>query len=145
MVARVAELRGEPPLTRLAYWLSAHECTLDISKARSELGYEPVPYPWHSPPPAVTDVEEAVAPLRRRLGAAELARYRAAGRDCASGVVETLGNLRPDLSELDVAGEVASQLRRRGFVVPVLLVAGAARQLLHRHPLPTDACWAGTR
>ena len=34
-------LKGEPLLTRLAYWLSAHECTLDISKARSELGYEP--------------------------------------------------------------------------------------------------------
>ncbi|MGH2951371.1 MAG: NAD-dependent epimerase/dehydratase family protein, partial [Solirubrobacterales bacterium] len=35
-------LRGDPPLTRLAYWLSAQECTIDISKARSELGYEPV-------------------------------------------------------------------------------------------------------
>jgi nucleoside-diphosphate-sugar epimerase len=39
---RVLPLRGEPPLTRLAYWLSAKECTIDISKARAELGYEPV-------------------------------------------------------------------------------------------------------
>ena len=31
-----------PPLTRLAVWLSAMECTIDISKARAELGYEPV-------------------------------------------------------------------------------------------------------
>jgi nucleoside-diphosphate-sugar epimerase len=31
-----------PPVTRLTYWLSAQECTIDISKARSELGYEPV-------------------------------------------------------------------------------------------------------
>ena len=31
-----------PPLTRLAYWLSAQECTIDISRAREELGYEPV-------------------------------------------------------------------------------------------------------
>jgi nucleoside-diphosphate-sugar epimerase len=31
-----------PPLTRLAVWLSARECTIDISKARRELGYEPV-------------------------------------------------------------------------------------------------------
>ena len=31
-----------PPLTRLAVWLSALECTIDISKARSDLGYEPV-------------------------------------------------------------------------------------------------------
>jgi nucleoside-diphosphate-sugar epimerase len=31
-----------PPITRLTYWLSAQECTIDISKARSELGFEPV-------------------------------------------------------------------------------------------------------
>jgi len=35
-------LPGEPPVTRLAVWLSSQECTLDISKARRELGYEPV-------------------------------------------------------------------------------------------------------
>ena len=35
-------LGGEPPVTRLALWLSSQECTIDISKARSELGYEPV-------------------------------------------------------------------------------------------------------
>jgi nucleoside-diphosphate-sugar epimerase len=31
-----------PPVTRLTYWLSAQECTIDISKAREELGYVPV-------------------------------------------------------------------------------------------------------
>lgn len=39
---RALPLRGEPPITRLAYWLSAQECTIDIAKARRELGYEPV-------------------------------------------------------------------------------------------------------
>jgi nucleoside-diphosphate-sugar epimerase len=39
---RVLPLPGEPPLTRLAYWLSALECTIDISKARTELAFEPV-------------------------------------------------------------------------------------------------------
>ncbi len=34
--------RSPPPITRLTYWLSAQECTIDISKARAELGYEPV-------------------------------------------------------------------------------------------------------
>ena len=34
--------RRRPPLTRLAVWLSALECTIDISRAREELGYEPV-------------------------------------------------------------------------------------------------------
>jgi nucleoside-diphosphate-sugar epimerase len=39
---RVLRLRGQPPVTRLAYWLSALETTIDISLARRELGYEPV-------------------------------------------------------------------------------------------------------
>jgi nucleoside-diphosphate-sugar epimerase len=33
---------GAPPLTRLTVWVSALECTLDISRARAELQYEPV-------------------------------------------------------------------------------------------------------
>ena len=39
---RMLPLAGEPPLTRLAYWLSAQECTIDISKARRELDYRPI-------------------------------------------------------------------------------------------------------
>jgi nucleoside-diphosphate-sugar epimerase len=48
-LARVAEtawkllpLRGEPPMTKFRSWLLTQECTLDISKARAELGYAPV-------------------------------------------------------------------------------------------------------
>jgi nucleoside-diphosphate-sugar epimerase len=39
---RTFRLKGSPPVTRLAYWLSAQECTIDISRARADLGYEPV-------------------------------------------------------------------------------------------------------
>jgi nucleoside-diphosphate-sugar epimerase len=39
---RLLPLPGAPPVTRIAYWLSALETTIDISKARGELGYEPV-------------------------------------------------------------------------------------------------------
>ena len=39
---RVLPLRSAPPVTRLAYWLAALETTIDISRAREELGYEPV-------------------------------------------------------------------------------------------------------
>ena len=45
--------RSPPPLTRLAVWLSALECTIDTSKARRELGYRPV-----------KSVEEGIAELR---------------------------------------------------------------------------------
>lgn len=39
---RVLPLGGEPPLTRFALWAASRECTLDDSKARTELGYKPV-------------------------------------------------------------------------------------------------------
>lgn len=39
---RLLRRSSSPPITRLAVWLSSLECTIDISKARAELGYEPV-------------------------------------------------------------------------------------------------------
>jgi nucleoside-diphosphate-sugar epimerase len=39
---RALSLSGAPPLTRFAYWISSQECTIDISKARRELGYRPI-------------------------------------------------------------------------------------------------------
>ncbi|CAN5506742.1 NAD-dependent epimerase/dehydratase family protein [soil metagenome] len=35
-------LKGEPPLPRFGLWVSSQECTIDISKARAELGYVPI-------------------------------------------------------------------------------------------------------
>ncbi len=39
---RLLPLPGGPPLSRFAYWVSSQECTIDITKARRELGYQPV-------------------------------------------------------------------------------------------------------
>lgn len=39
---RVLRRPGPPPLTRFAVWVSSQECTIDISRARRELGYTPV-------------------------------------------------------------------------------------------------------
>jgi nucleoside-diphosphate-sugar epimerase len=39
---RRLHLKSTPPITRLAYWLTALETTIDISRARAELGYAPV-------------------------------------------------------------------------------------------------------
>jgi nucleoside-diphosphate-sugar epimerase len=39
---RLLPLPGSPPMTRLAYFLIANEVTIDIAKARAELGYEPL-------------------------------------------------------------------------------------------------------
>ena len=39
---RLLPLPGRPPITRLAVWVSALETTIDITRARTELGYAPV-------------------------------------------------------------------------------------------------------
>jgi nucleoside-diphosphate-sugar epimerase len=39
---KLLPLPGRPPVTRMEYWVSALDTTIDISKARRELGYEPV-------------------------------------------------------------------------------------------------------
>jgi nucleoside-diphosphate-sugar epimerase len=35
-------LPGSPPLSRFTLWVLTQECTIDDSKARRELGYEPI-------------------------------------------------------------------------------------------------------
>jgi nucleoside-diphosphate-sugar epimerase len=39
---KVLPLKGDPPMTTFRSWLLTQECTIDISKARNELGYEPI-------------------------------------------------------------------------------------------------------
>jgi nucleoside-diphosphate-sugar epimerase len=39
---RFLPLRGSPPLTRMAVWVSSLETTINIDRARAELGYEPI-------------------------------------------------------------------------------------------------------
>lgn len=39
---KLLRVGSTPPLSRMPVWLASQECTIDISKARTELGYEPV-------------------------------------------------------------------------------------------------------
>jgi len=117
-----------------------------------ELGFEPLAFPWHEGSEgALRDVLESAealtgaavdavaAPLRRRLGAEEVRRYRAAGADAAEAMLETIGALEPGATESQAAADLGERLLNRGFRPPVLLVAGEERQAVHRHPLPTQA------
>jgi antitoxin VapB len=130
----------------------------DIERSRveseerlEELGYEPVRFPWHESPHGLIaelagtgargdgQLEQELAPLRRSLGEEEIERYRSAGADAGAAFVDALGALRPDLAELDAAGELVRAARKRDLVARVNLVAGEQRQPVHRHPLPTTA------
>jgi len=102
-----------------------------------ELGYEGVPHPRFEPTPDLA-TDCCLDELRLALGIEELDRYRAAGSDAADAVVDALGALRPELSELGAAGELAGRLAARAFTTPVVLVGGERRAPVHRHPLPTE-------
>jgi nucleoside-diphosphate-sugar epimerase len=39
---KLLPLKGEPPMTTFRAWLLTQECTIDISKAKRELGYAPI-------------------------------------------------------------------------------------------------------
>lgn len=41
-VWRLLRLKSTPPITRLGVWLASLETTIDITRARTELGYEPI-------------------------------------------------------------------------------------------------------
>jgi antitoxin VapB len=123
---------------------------VEVEESPAELGYDPVPFPWHEGPgQTLTDLlegrealagealEEAIAPSRLLLGAEERERYSGAGAEVAAAMVACLRRLRPEQSELETAAELAQQAHLRGFFPPVVLVAGEVRQKVHRHPLPT--------
>jgi Xaa-Pro aminopeptidase len=107
-----------------------------------ELGYEVQEYAWHGPKPlpvalpSEDEIEKAIAPLRRHLSEDERERFRAVGASAGEAVQEVALSLNPDMNEYEVAGELARALRVRGFFPPVVLVASAERQLVHRHPVP---------
>jgi nucleoside-diphosphate-sugar epimerase len=39
---KILPLPGEPPMTKFRSWILTQECTIDIAKARTELGYAPL-------------------------------------------------------------------------------------------------------
>jgi antitoxin VapB len=141
----VDEAAPSSPYTVVLGGDSARVLYQDIERSRveaeerwEELGYEPVAYPWF----AAHGLEETPAvldELRRELLDEELERYRRAGADAADAMRATLAALRQELTEREAAGELERQARLQDFFASVVLVAGADRQRLHRHPLPTDA------
>ena len=58
---RALPLPGPPPVTRLALWLASLETTIDITRARDELGYAPVR--------SIPDGMEELRGVRRRTAA----------------------------------------------------------------------------
>jgi Xaa-Pro aminopeptidase len=77
--------------------------------------------------------------LRRSLNDYEINRLKEIGADAAAALGEAMLDIDPEMTEVEVAGEIAEELWERNLEPVVLLVAGESRIKKFRHPLPTSS------
>ncbi|KAJ0403216.1 hypothetical protein P43SY_000024 [Pythium insidiosum] len=82
-------------------------------------------------------VEERLLSLRSTLSEHEMAIYRALGHDCGAIIGDVARAVRPGVTELEIAGQLAQRCWAKGIAPIVLLIAADERVDTHRHPLPT--------
>jgi Xaa-Pro aminopeptidase len=70
------------------------------------------------------------------LTPAEIGRFRALGTDAARALTVTLKAVRPEMTELQVAALAAGELAASDAWPVVVLVGGARRLPIYRHPTP---------
>lgn len=85
-----------------------------------------------------TAVTAELRQARAALLPVERNRYQALGRDAAAAMTHVMQQCRPDMSEYDLAAELAHAAVAIGAEPSVILVAGAERGSI-QHPLPTPA------
>lgn len=83
------------------------------------------------------NLQSDIETLRRSLNDYEINRFRDIGRDAAEALGEAMLDIESEMSEVEVAGEIAEELWERDLEPVVLLVAGESRIKQFRHPLPT--------
>ena len=117
-----------------------------------------VEYDWHAGPgdvfrhvagsgaigadvaePAEIDVDRLVGPLRYRLDADAIERYRGVAADTVAAVDAACAALNPAMTETEAAGAVAAACRAAGLFTSALMVGGADRLPRYRHPIPAGA------
>lgn len=83
------------------------------------------------------NLQSDIETLRRSLNDYEINRFRDIGKDAAEALGEAMLDIESEMSEVEVAGEIAEELWERDLEPVVLLVAGESRIKQFRHPLPT--------
>ena len=88
------------------------------------------PRPGEQPLPA------ELVDARLRLTQPEIERFRSVGADAAQALSTALRSARPELTESELAALTAAALIDRTLWPVVILVGGARRLPLYRHPVP---------
>lgn len=83
-------------------------------------------------------MENEIAPLRWSLLPSELVRYRKVAQDCAAAMNEVCrDDVKPGVTEFEVAADISEELLDRGIDPIVVLIAADNRIKSFRHPIPT--------
>jgi antitoxin VapB len=85
------------------------------------------------------NLQTEIESLRRSLNDYEINRLKEIGADAAAALGEAMLDIDPEMTEVEVAGEIAEELWERNLEPVVLLVAGESRIKKFRHPLPTSS------
>lgn len=120
------------------------------------LGYKLVVDPWYGPDraasellsgkhlgsdggyPGSVDLTAEIAALRLSRTPAELSRFQELGKSCAKAMDTAIRQVRPGLTEMEIAGLLAAATYSQGALPIVNLIATDERIFRFRHPLPTE-------
>jgi Xaa-Pro aminopeptidase len=120
-----------------------------------EQGWELRPYPWHETSgtiselsrgfrlaadgffPGAQDLSGPLSRLRSVLLPEEQERFRKLGNLCAEAMNEAILQVRPGMTENEIAALLANAAQKRGVQAIVNLIATDERIYAYRHPLPT--------
>ncbi len=89
-------------------------------------------------PARFTFIGDDLRKLRYVLTPWEIEKVKKFGEELERVFEESLERAVPDMTEMELAGLVEGELRKKGFEVPVLLVFSEESRLLYRHNLPRD-------
>ena len=92
-----------------------------------------------APYPGTVNVAENFRPLRYRLTDGDVARYRWIGRQATEAVCDVCRRVQPGMDEFEIEAMTAAELRSRGIVSTVLLIAVDERISKYRHALAGGA------
>jgi Xaa-Pro dipeptidase len=79
-----------------------------------------------------------IAQLRYSLTGPEVERYRWLGKASGECIAETGREIRPGMTEHEIAASLAEKLTARGVIANLILIAADERIEKYRHPIPTD-------
>ena len=90
---------------------------------------------------AARPVENLIARCRYELTGEEIERYRKLGKDAGAAIENLFENIKPEDSEIEIAGKVKDALAAGNINSVVTLVGADERIEKFRHPIPTANRW----